>query len=349
MKKLAFQFTVALAVAVSASHVVAQGAKQTLRLFIWSDYMDPAVIKDFEKKFGANVVIDTYESNESMLAKLQGGGARYDLAVPSDYIIQTMVKSNLLQELRAKNVPNLKNIASTFKSPKYDPGNKYSAAYQYSATAVAYRADKVKNPAQSWSVIFGSEDKIRFALLDDPREVIGAALKYLGYSLNSTSTQELAKARDLIVKTKAKKGFVGFDGGPGIRNKLLAGEIDLGQIYAGDGLQGAQENKNLKLFIPKEGTTISVDNLVVLKNAPNRDLAEKFVNFILDAKVGARISNYTQYATPNGAARQYLDPALKSNQALYPPAVVAKGFENIREVGSATRLYDRIWTQVKAR
>ena len=341
--------TIVLAAAL-ATNVTAANPPKTLRVFIWSDYIDPAVVKEFEKAAGARVIIDTYESNESILAKLQGGGARYDIAVPSDYVIQTMVKSGLLMPLRHANIPNLKNIGSAFKNAPYDPKNTYSVPYQYAATTIAYRADKIKNVPASWSVIFGPQDDgTRFVLLDDPREVIGAALKYLGFSLNTTNPRELAQARDLIIKAKRKKGFVGFDGGPGVRNKLLGNEAVIGQVYAGDGLQGAQENKNIKLFIPKEGTTISVDTLVVLKGAPNRDLAERFINHLLDAKVGARISTYTQYATPNAAARALLAPALRNNAALYPPASVQGKLESIREPGSAARLYDRIWTEIKAR
>lgn len=348
MKKVLLGLTAVLSVAAAFPPVHAQ-APRTLRLFIWSDYMDPAVLRDFEKKYGAKVVVDTYESNEAMLAKLQGGGARYDVAVPSNYVIGAMAQAKLLQPLRKSNLPNLKNIDQAFLNAAYDKGNTYSVPYQYSATGLLYRSDKLKSPAQSWSLIFGPEDKVRFVLLDDPREVIGAALLYLGFSSNSTDRAQLAKARDLLVKTKAKKGFVGFDGGPGVRNKLIAGDADVGQQYAGDAGQGMAESKKLGFFLPKEGAVTSMDTLVVLKGARDRDLAEKFIDFVLDAKVSARISNFTKYANPNAAARPFVDAALRSNPGLYPPASVQKKLEYTADVGDAARLYDRVWTDLKAR
>lgn len=331
----------------------AQAAGKVLRIFMWSDYIDPQVVKDFEKARGVRVVIDTYESNEAMLAKLQGGGSSYDLANPSNYFIQTMIRAQLLQPLTPATLPNFVNVAAGFRNPTYDPGSRYSVPYQYAATGLAYNAARYIPPSQSWNLIFGPSDTLRFVLLDDPREVIGAALKYQGHSVNSRSVPELRAARDLLRKVVAKKGFLGFDGGPGIRNRLLAGDIDLGQIYVGDLLQGAAENPRLKVFLPQEGTTISTDTLVLLAGAPNPVLARDFVNTVLAPKVSAAISNYTYYGNPNAAARPYLDPLLRGNPAFNPPqADLTSGkVEFIEELpaGRPPRLYDRIWTELKSR
>ncbi|MFN4250573.1 spermidine/putrescine ABC transporter substrate-binding protein [Deinococcus sp.] len=335
-----------------ATAPVTRGDGRTLRVFIWSEYIDPDLVTAFEKENGVRVVLDTFESNEAMLAKLQGGGAQYDIAVPSNYVVQTMVRADLLQPLNKGALPNLKNIAPGFLNADYDPGNRYSVPYQYAATGLAYNTERYV-PQDTWAEIFGPDDTRTFVLLDDPREVIGAALKYLGFSANTTDVAQLRQARDLLRRAVAKKGFQGFDGGPGTRNKLLARQIDLGQIYVGDLLIATEEDENVQVLLPRQGTTISMDTLVVLRRSPNPDLAHRFIDYLLDADNGAQLSNYTYYATPNAAAQPLLDDFLKDIPALNPPAAwLTDGrLDFIGELpsGRPQRLYDRIWTELKSR
>ncbi|THF88277.1 spermidine/putrescine ABC transporter substrate-binding protein [Deinococcus sp. KSM4-11] len=338
---------------VSAPTPVSRGDGRTLRVFIWSEYIDPDIVTAFEKANGVKVILDTYESNEAMLAKLQGGGSEYDIAVPSNYVIQTMARAGLLQPLNKTWLPNLKNIGAGFLNAAYDPGNTYSVPYQYAATGLAFNRARYAPPTATWDLIFGPQDTLKFILLDDPREVVGAALKYLGFSANTTDVAQLRAARDLLRRTVAKRGFEGFDGGPGTRNKLLAKQIDLGQIYVGDLLIATEEDKNVQVELPQEGTTISMDTLVVLRRSPNPELAHRFINYILSAEVGAAISNYTYYATPNAAAQPLLDDFLKEVPALNPPAAwLTNGkldFIGELPAGRPQRLYDRIWTELKSR
>lgn len=326
---------------------------RTLRIFMWSDYIDPAVVKTFEKRHGVKVVIDTFESNESMLAKLQGGGASYDLANPSNYVVQTMVRARLLQPVGKEELRNFGNLAAGFLNPNFDPGNVYTIPYQFAATGLAYNAGRYTPPEDSWALIFGPDDRVKFALLDDPREVIGAALKYLGYSVNTGRVEELREARNLLRRTVRKKGFESFAGGPEIRNKLLAAQIDLGQIYVGDLLQGAAEDDRLKVFLPREGTTISTDTLVLLRGSPNPGLARTFLNYVLNAEVSAAISNYTYYGNPNRAARPLLDPLLLTQRGAMPTDEDFRSgrveFINELPPGTTPRIYDRIWTDLKSR
>lgn len=328
------------------------GDGRTLRLFMWSEYIDPEVVKAFEEAEGARVVIDTYESNEAMLAKLQGGGASYDLANPSNYVVQTMRRAKLLQPLRKERLRNFGNLAAGFVNPPFDPGNEYTVPYQFAATGLAYNAGRYTPPNESWALIFGPEDRVKFALLDDPREVIGAALKYLGFSVNTGRVEELRAARDLLRRTVQKRGFESFAGGPEIRNKLLAGSIDLGQIYVGDLLSGAAEDPDLKVFLPTPGTTISTDLLVLLRGSPNPDLARRFIDFVLDPENSAAISNYTYYGNPNRAAAPLLDPFLKAQPAFNPTDEDFRSgrveFINELPLGRTPRLYDRIWTELKS-
>lgn len=327
----------------------ARAEKQTLNLFIWSEYIDPAVVADFEKQFDCKVNIDLYEDVESMLAKVQGGGGSlYDVVVPSDHIVTAMVKLNLLAPLRHENIPNLKNLDAKFTSPPYDRGNKFTVAYQWGTLGVFARQTKDKTLPQSWGVFFDQHQQTGpFLLIDSPRDMIGPALKYKGYSANSTDLRQLKEARDLIIA--AKKRSRGFDGSVGAKNKVLAKTVKAAIVYSGEGVKGMSDDKETIYFIPKEGSIIWVDNLAVLAKAPHRDLAEKFINFILDPKIGARLSNFIQYSSPNKAAMGFIRPEDVKNPAIYPTPEIMARLEFLEDLGAKMRLYDEVWTQVKAK
>src|SRR5688572_1034634 len=178
---------------------------QTLNLFIWSEYIDPQIITDFERQFGCKVNIDLYEDVESMLAKVRGGGALYDIVVPSDHLVPAMIKLNLLAPLRHENVPNLKNLEARFTDPPYDRGNRFTAPYQWGTLGVFLRQSKAKPAPQTWGIIFDPQQTSnQFLLIDSARDMIGAALKYNGHSVNSTDPKQLTQARDLIIAAKKR-------------------------------------------------------------------------------------------------------------------------------------------------
>ncbi len=325
----------------------AQASK--LNLYIWSEYIDPEIVKDFEKKFDCKVTIDVFEDESAMLAKIQGGGAGlYDVVVPPEQVIGAMVSLKLLAPLRHQNIPNLKNLEERFYNPVYDPGNRYTAAYQWGTMGIYVRQPKDKPVAETWGILFDPKQQAgSFVMIDSHRDSIGAALKYLGYSLNSTDPKQLKQARDLLLN--AKKRSLGFESGVGGKNKVLAKGAMAAIVYNGDAARGAKEDKDTYFFVPKEGSEIWVDSMVVLAKAPHRDLAEKFINFILDAEVGAKLSNFNQYATPNKAAKPLITPEDLKNTAIYPtPEILAK-LEFLKDPGRQAKLYDEIWTQVKAK
>ena len=320
-----------------------------LNLFIWSEYIDPQIVKQFEKEFGCKVTLDVYEDAESMLAKIQGGGVSlYDVVVPPDHIVPAMVKLKLLAPLRHQNIPNLKNLEEQFAGPPYDRANQYTVAYQWGTVGIYLRKARDQPVEPTWGLFF---DKQRqpgsFVLIDSVRDLLGAALKYKGQSLNSTDPAQLKEARDLILD--AKRRCVGFDGSVGAKNKILAKTARAAIVYSGEGVRGMADDPDTIYFIPREGSQIWLDNLAVPAKAPHRDLAEKFINFILDAKVGAQLSNFTQFATPNRAARLFIKPEALNNPAIYPPPEVMAKLEFLEDLGASTRLYDEIWTQIKAK
>jgi spermidine/putrescine transport system substrate-binding protein len=320
-----------------------------LNLFIWSEYIDPEIVKDFEKEFDCKVTIDLYEDESSMESKLQGGGnALYDVVVPPDQTIAGLVKLKLLAPLRHENIPNLKNMEDRFLNPPYDAGNKYTAPYQWGTVGLYVRKAKDKTVEETWGLIFDpKKQQGPFVMIDTHRETIGAALKYLGYSINTVDQKELKAARDLVLD--AKKRSLGFENGVGGKNKVIAKGATAAIVYNGDAVRGTKEDTETYYFIPKEGGEIWVDSLCVLSKAPHRDMAEKFINYLLDAKVGAKLANFGSYASPNKAAKALINPEDLKNPAIYPtPEVMAK-LEFLKDLGKKTRLYDEIWSQVKAK
>jgi spermidine/putrescine transport system substrate-binding protein len=327
--------------------IPSMAAGSQLNLFIWSEYIPPEVIAAFEKKHQCKVVIDLYEEAESMMAKVQAGGSGlYDVVAPSDYLLPAMIKLQLVAPLRSENIPNLKNIEPKFLNPPYDPGNKYTVPYQWGTVGIYARKAQGQPPIDSWSAVFKPAGR-KVVLLDSLRDTLGAALLYQGHSLNSTDPKQIKEARDLVIA--AKKTATGFAGSVGAKNQVLSKAADAAIVYSGEAARGMAEDAETYYVIPKEGSQIWVDNLAVLAKAPHRDLAEKFINFVLDAEIGAKISNFTQFTTPNAAAKPKIEPELLKNPAIYPPEDLLKKLEFLKDLGRDTRLYDLAWTQIKSR
>ncbi|HUK81476.1 MAG TPA: spermidine/putrescine ABC transporter substrate-binding protein [Verrucomicrobiae bacterium] len=323
--------------------------KNKLNVFIWSEYIDPKIIDQFSKEYDCKVTVDLYEDNESMMAKLEGGGdSLYDICVPSDYIIPALIKNGLLAPLRKENIPNMKNLDPKFANREYDPGNKYTAPYQWGTVGLFVRKKAGETIDETWGLVFDAKKQIgSFLIIDDARAAIGAALKYKGYSLNCTDKKQLKEARDVLID--AKKRSLGFEGGVGIKNKVLAKVCRIGMVYNGDAVRGMKEDPETYYFVPREGSEIWLDNMAVPAKAPNRDMAEKFINYILDAKIGAQLSNFNQYATPNEAALEFISPADLKNPAIYPPPDVMKTLEFVKDLGAKTGWYDELWTGIKSK
>ena len=331
--------------------LAAQGTaqNQTLNLFNWSEYMDPQILRDFEKQFSAKVVVSLFESNEDLIAKLKStGGSGYDVVVPGQYAVPLLGRQGLLLPLEKTKLPNLKNLSKKFINPNYDAQNKYSVAYQWGTVGVVYNKVKLPKIEETWGIFFDpKKQQGSFIMMDSTREMMAAPLKYLGKSLNSTNKADITAALGLMVEAKGRS--LGFDGGVGARNKVSAGQANYGVAYNGDVVKLQAEDPKLGFFVPKEGGLIFVDNLAIPAKAPNAALAYKFINFILDAKIGARLSNYNRYATPNEAAKPFITPADLKNPAIYPPASVMSKLEFNLDLGVNNNLYDSAWTKIKAR
>lgn len=319
-----------------------------LNLFIWSEYIDPQIVADFEKQHNCKVTIDLYEDNEAMIAKLQGGGdSLYDVVVPGNYVIPAMTKLGLLAELRHENIPNLANLDPNFASPEYDPGNKYTVPYQWGTVGIYARKKDGKPTPRTWGILF-DKDKSHgaFLLMDSYREMMGSALRYKGWSVNTPSADQLKEIRTLL--SDAKNRSQGFEGGVGGKNKVLGKVVDAAVVYNGDAVRGIADDPETEYFVPDEGGVIWIDNLAVPAKAPHRDTAEKFINYILDPKVGAALSNFNQYATPNKAAKEFITPADLANAAIYPPPEQMEKLQAVMDLGDDEKMYSEVWTQVRS-
>ena len=283
-----------------------------LQLYNWSEYIDPALLTGFEEEFGVTLTETTYDSNEAMLASLQAGVV-YDVIVPSDYMVGIMIAQGLLSEINTTAVPNMANLAERFTELPYDPGPVYSAAYQYGTTGLGVNTALVGTDfPHSWSLIFDPALTTTFdaevSVLNDPRETMGAALEYLGYSLNDTDLEHLQEAADVI--TAAKEGIAAFDSDQ-YDEQLANGEVAVSHGYSGNMITGFADAANPDDFVyilPEEGATLWIDNMVVPTSAEHPCTAMTFINYILDAENGAALTNYNYYGSPNAAAMEFIEP-----------------------------------------
>lgn len=317
---------------------------QTLYYFTWSDYVDRETMAEFERATGAKVVVDTFSSNEELLAKLQSGAGGYDVTVPSDYMVTIMKHEGLLAELDHAQIPNVSMVWERLQKLPFDPESRYSVPYLWGTVGIGYDSAVIPTPPDSWSVLWDSRHKGRISMLNDQREVIGAALRSMGQSLNTRDPAviEQAKARLLaqkpLVKTYTSENY----------DQLLAsGEVVLAHGWGGAVARAMAERPSVRFVVPKEGGTVWADCLVVLKASKNKELAMRFINFLLDREVAARTTDRVLFASSNRDARALIKDRVRDNPAVYAPDDVFDRLEWMTDVGKAIRLYDRAWTELK--
>ncbi len=325
-------------------------APRELHIFIWANYIDPEVYQLFEREFGVQVIEENFDSNETLRHKLQAGVTGYDIIVPSDYTVEILIRQGLLAELDLSKIPNFGNISPRFRNLYYDPQNRYSIPYLWGTTGIGYNAQKIETAPTSWAEIFEpgrlERYKNRVSMLDDPRETIGAALIYLGYSVNSTDPKALEAAKALLL---AQKPYLARYDSETYDDFLLTGDLVMAHGWSGEFARARTENPSLRYVIPQEGGVIWADNLAIPKGAKNRDLAHLFIDFLLRPEISARIVNFLRYPSANEAARRYLSPEILTDPAIYPPEEILEKLEWIKDVGEALALYERVWDEVKNR
>jgi len=317
-----------------------------LNIYNWEDYFGETTLEDFEEEFGVKVNFEMYEDEEEMLSSVQSDPAKYDIVVASDEMVTEMVEMRLLAPINMANLPNFKNIGDEFKNPSYDPGNKHSVPYMTWSTGIAVNRKYVMEDVDSWGILWNPEYKGKISMLNNSSEVIGAALKYLGYPLNSTDPAQLEEARELLLGQKPL--LRGYEDPITIRQDLISEELWAAHEYSGEAAFAADANEDVEYIIPEEGAAYGVDTLAIPVDAQHKYTAEIFINFILRPDVSAEISNYLWYGNANEAAREFTDPEILESPSIYPPEEILNRCESFQDTGEAYKIYNQIWEELKA-
>lgn len=316
-----------------------------LHLYIWADYIKPELIEKFEQEHNCRIVYDTFDSNESMYARLKLGVTGYDVIFPSGYTYELMLQQKMLNPIPISSLSYLKNLIPHYTPEKFEEGTViYGVPFAMSYSGIAYRKDKIKVEDQSWGIFGRLDMRGRMTMLNDLRETLGAALKYLGFSANSTNKEEINQAVDQLLVWK--KNLAKFESEQN-KHGIASAEYIVSQGYNGDMLQVMRENSHVGFFIPQEGSIISLDYAVVPQHAPNPSLAHAFINFLLEGAVAAENMQFTCFPSPNQAAYALLPKELQENPSLFPPQTILDKSEVLRYLGKDGELYNQAWDKVK--
>ncbi|WP_373505825.1 PotD/PotF family extracellular solute-binding protein [Aestuariivirga sp.] len=321
--------------------------EKKLNFYNWDTYIGETTLEDFNAATGIEVKMDLYADNDELFAKLKGGNPGYDVIVPTNDALERMIKAEMVIPLDHSKIPNMSNIDEPFKDATFDPGRKFSVPYMWGTLGIGYRKSAVNGTPDSWKVLLDSDEYAgSIALLGDQANVIGAALKYLGYSWNSTSMDELKKVEELLIKQKKNVKVFADDNG---QDLLASGEVKLAQEWNGDIKQIITEDEDINYIVPKEGSLLWQDTLAIPKGAPHPENANAFINYVLDGEAGKKIVETILYATANKAAKDLMPDDYKNNPIIFPSAEVIAKCESALYLGEeATKVRDEIWTRIQA-
>jgi len=331
-----------------------------LSVYNWTDYIDEEIITAYEEEYGVTIIYDTFASNEDLLAKLQAGAAGYDVIFPSDYMVAQMIDLDLLAEIDVNEISNFANIGDDFRDAPFDPGNQHCVPYQWGTTGIAYRAGHPffdENPPDSWAYLFDPALLEQYSdgginVLNDQRELLSAALAYLGLDLNTKERADLEAARDLILQ--AKPYWKTFNSEDYEDSLMVADEVVLSHSWSGDA-SGAYyatyneetEDGNWYFAIPQEGGVKWMDNACITKSSQRYDTAVHFINYLLDAEVAAAVTNYTYYGSPNEAAKAFILEEITNDPSIFPAEETLAKLQWLDDPGDAVFIYDEMWTAIK--
>ncbi len=344
MKKIAWILTVILSLGCFSG---CSGSKKTvLRVYNWGEYIDESVLADFEHKYpDIRVQYETYTDNEIMYTKIKNSTTKYDVLIPSDYMIERLIGENMLAPLNFDNIPNYGLIDPKYKNLGFDPENKYSVPYMWGTLGILYDKTQVSEDAFTWNTLFDSKYTESILMKKDMRDALGIALKSLGYSFNSMSEDELRSAKDkLTSQVKNVLGYVNDDG----MDKMIAGEAPLALMYSGDAAYCISENENLDFAIPEDGSNLFFDSMVIPANSENKEAAEKFINFMCETEIATRNAEEIGYSTPHAGVFAAL-PEEVQNSFAYPDASVLDKAEIYKYLGEEiTNKYETVWSEFQA-
>lgn len=320
--------------------------RNTLNVYNWGDYIDPEIIPEFENEFNVKVNYNTFATNEDMYIAIKKGGTTYDVAFPSDYMIERMITDDLLEPLDKSKIPGFENIDEEFLDLDFDKDNKYSVPYMWGTVGIIYNTKYVdESEVDTWDVLWDEKYKKEILMLDSQRDSFAVALKKLGYSMNTRDIKELEEARDLLIKQKPLVyAYIGDE----VKDLMVGEEAQLAVVWSGDAVVMVDDNEDLAYSIPKEGTNLWFDNMVIPKNAKNKEMAHEFINFLQRPDIAFRNTDYIGYSTPNFEAKELLSDDMKENYIAYPTKEEIENTEIFMDPRDIIRVYDDLWIELKA-
>ena len=326
--------------------VTTQTNTDSLYIYTWSQYTNQDLLTRFTSQTGIKVVADVFDSNETMLAKLQaGGGSTYSVIYPSDYMVRRMIELKLLQELDSTRLNGLEQLLPIFQNPEYDPNNRHSIPMSWGTTGFIYNPQKLATAPTDWDYLWQNQKQLskRMTLLNDVREVIGGTLRMLGYSYNSKDELQIKQAYEKL--RLLKPNIAAFDT-DAWQNQMLAGDLLLSMCYSADAIRVINENPKLNYVIPRSGSSLWTDTMVIPKSAPNLDAAYAWLDFNLQPAVANQICQQLGVATPNRVAVEQLPAKIRGNTKLFPPESILNKCERISLLSEFDAIYERYWTQL---
>ena len=315
-----------------------------LYYFTWSDYVDQHLLDEFQGRTGVKVVVDTFSSNEELLAKVQSGAAGYDVVTPSDFMVSIMARQGLLAKLDHDRIPNYQLIEPFLKNLPFDPEQQYAIPYFWGTVGIGYDSAILPTPPTSWDILWDTRFKGRISVLNDQREVFGMALRSLGYSLNSTDPRQIEEAKEKLI---AQKPLVKTYTSESFDHLLVTGDIVLAHAWGGPVARAMRERPAIQYVVPREGGTIWTDCLVLLASSPRKSIALDFMNYLVDTAVAQATSERLLFASANRMVKDRVEPSVRNNPAVYPPEEVVARMEWMTDPGEAIQYYDRAWTELK--
>mgnify|MGYP001015930346 FL=1 len=317
----------------------------TLYVLNWGDYIDEALLTQFEEETGIQVNYTTMATNEEMMVKLEEADCIYDVCFPSDYIIERLIQKDLLHELNKDNIPNLQYIDERFLDLDFDPENKYSVPYMWGTVGILYNTTMVQEPVTSWDILWDETYADQILMYDSIRDTIGVALMKLGYSINTRNEADIQAAEEALI---AQKPIVQAYLGDPIKDRLISGGAAMGIVYSGDAMWCMYENPDLAYAVPETGSNLWFDNIIIPKTSDNTEAAEAFINFLCDPEVAAKNAEYIGYSTPNAAALEILGEEYINDPTYNPPQELLDKCEIFHDLGDFITVYNDAWNRIKA-
>ena len=310
------------------------------------DYIDEDLLSKFTKETGIKVDYSTYDTNEIMYQKLKSSPGSYDLVIPSDYMIQKMIKEGMAEKIDFNNIPNYDYIGDEYKNLSYDPNNEYSVPYMWGTIGIVYNPDIVTEPVNSWDILWDTKyNNKQLIMFDSMRDTIAIGLKKLGYSINSTNPDEISAATQELIKQKETMDPLYYV--DEVKDKMINEEAAIAPVWSGDAAYIMSQNPKLKFVIPQEGSNKWFDAMVIPKDSKNKENAEKLINFLCDPENALQNVDYIQYSTPNNGSYELLADDVKHNTGLYPPKDILDKCEIFVDLGDSLKLYDQAWMDIK--